>query len=284
MSALSASLEDLIEQKKAFKSFLDIKSLRSSGYDSGEIRSSFKGRGLELEEIREYVFGDDVRDIDWRVSARKQEPYTKVYSQERDREVYVLLDLSNSMIFGTKKELKSVSACKIAAKLGWLALENKDKFGLIIYSGRENFVFKAQSGLKQFMAILKKISDISEAVLDIKSDSLEIASSLSLLQHNSKPDGIVFIVSDFDWFDDAAKKELLPIFKKSNTTLIEVKDTLEEKAPRAGLYMAEFEGQKIILDTTSQAYQKKYYQYFKAKQSDLQNFCQSFGARLFRQN
>ena len=100
---------------------------------AGDIKSAFKGRGMEFEEIRAYNLGDDVRDIDWRVTARKEIPYTKLYAEEKDHQIYVWLDLSAPMLFGSKKELKAVTASKIAALLGWLALENKDRFGCIIF-------------------------------------------------------------------------------------------------------------------------------------------------------
>ena len=124
---------------------------------AGDVKSAFKGRGMELEEIRSYAYGDDVRDIDWRVTARKEQPFTKLYAEERDREIYVLLDLSPQMVFGTRHELKSVAAAKIAALLGWMSLENKDRFGCVVYDGQENLFFKPQNNRANMMIMLKKI-------------------------------------------------------------------------------------------------------------------------------
>ena len=101
-SALVANLEDLMEQRNGVL-FLHIKNKLKTSDKAGDVKSAFKGRGIEMEEIREYSFGDDVRDIDWRVTARKNNPYTKVYAEERDREIYVCLDLSFPMFFGTQK-------------------------------------------------------------------------------------------------------------------------------------------------------------------------------------
>ena len=134
-NGLSVSLEELMNMRRYLAYIKGKKRKQTFSCQAGDIKSAFKGRGMEFEEIRAYNFGDDVRDIDWRVTARKEIPYTKLYAEEKDHQIYVWLDLSAPMLFGSKKELKSVSASKIAALLGWLALENKDRFGCIIYNG-----------------------------------------------------------------------------------------------------------------------------------------------------
>ena len=100
---LFVTVDELIEQRRYAYQWQQFNDSKFSTYNAGDVKSVFKGRGMEFEEIRAYAFGDDVRDIDWRVTARKQLPYTKLYTEEKDREVYVLLDLSPQMLFGTKK-------------------------------------------------------------------------------------------------------------------------------------------------------------------------------------
>ncbi len=281
MSALFASLDDLIAQKDALKLDYKTKVLKASGFDNGEIKSKFKGRGLELEEIREYVFGDDIRDIDWRVSARKNDPYTKIYSVERDVETYIFLDLSQRMVFGTQNELKSVSACKMAALLGWLALENKDKLGVVIYDGSKTYFYKSRSGVKQFMAILNSIAKISKQILDIKVDEVSIDDSLALLQQNIKSDGVCFVISDFAWFEDKYKDKLVAILKKSNTSLIKISDVLERYAPPVGNYLAEYGDEKVLINSTPK-YQENYQAHFLEKEKTLEDFCNFYGGKLFK--
>ena len=120
-NGLSVSLEELMNMRRYLAYIKGKKRKQTFSCQAGDIKSAFKGRGMEFEEIRAYNYGDDVRDIDWRVTARKEIPYTKLYAEEKDHQIYVWLDLSASMLFGSKKELKSVSASKIAALLGWLA-------------------------------------------------------------------------------------------------------------------------------------------------------------------
>ena len=132
-SGLFVSLDELIEQRRYVGYLRHITPKLSVSNQAGDVKSAFKGRGIELEEIRNYTFGDDVRDMDWRVKAKKGTPYVKLYAEEKDREIYVAADMSPYMVFGTKKQLKSVSVAKIAGLFGWMALENKDRFGCLIY-------------------------------------------------------------------------------------------------------------------------------------------------------
>ena len=128
-NGLFVELDELMNMRKYATFLQQGKNVKTYSDQVGDVKSAFKGRGIEMDEIREYQFGDDVRDIDWRVTARKEKPYTKLYTEERDREIFVWLDLSSFMLFGSKNELKSVTASKIAALLGWIALNNKDRFG-----------------------------------------------------------------------------------------------------------------------------------------------------------
>lgn len=186
-SGLFVTLEELIEQKKYVAYLRLLTSKFATSNQAGDVKSAFKGRGIELEEIRSYTFGDDIRDIDWRVTARKDTPFTKLYAEEKDREIYVLLDLSSYMVFGTRNELKSVAAAKIAALLGWLALENKDRFGCIIFDGRDNYVFKPKNHQANMIAIFKKIAAVSQEILRRRSDEPEegFAKTIKLLDRKS---------------------------------------------------------------------------------------------------
>ena len=144
-NGLFASLDELIEQRQYVAYLRQLGQSKTFSSMAGDVKSAFKGRGMELEEIRSYTYGDDVRDIDWRVTARKEQPFTKLYAEERDREIYALLDLSPQMVFGTRHELKSVAAAKISALLGWMSLENKDRFGCLVFDGAESLFFKPQN-------------------------------------------------------------------------------------------------------------------------------------------
>lgn len=280
-NGLYASLEELIAMRRFVPYLKGFNQLKTFSKQAGDIKSAFKGRGMELEEIRAYTFGDDVRDIDWRVTARKDSPYTKLYAEEKDREIYVWLDLSAPMRFGTRRELKSVAASKLAALLGWLALENKDRFGCVIFDGAESLVFKPNNSRAQLMAVLKKIADTSRAVLDYKNHlQPNYVRSLRQLEQTVKNQAAVFVLSDFNGLDEAMQRQLASLSKKTRLYLFDIFDVLEEVAPKSGEYMAEYAGKRLIFDSGAKVYRQDYQNYFAEKRQKLKNFCRQFGCQL----
>lgn len=276
---LAASLEDLIEQKK-YLPYIKRRQTAITSDRAGDIRSAFKGRGMELEEVRAYGYGDDVRDIDWRVTARKGDTYTKVFSEEKDCEVYVVLDLSPYMLFGTKKELKSVAAAKVAALLGWQSMANKDRFGLLLYDGKETKVFKPQNNQKNLMAIFKAVSDTSNKILTpAKEQTADITDALQILQFSLKSRALVFVISDFKNMTETARKTLVALTKRCRVYCVNVFDYIEEIPPESGEYMAEYRGEKLVFNTTPEAFKDTYYQYFAQKRKATENFCKRFGCQ-----
>ena len=280
-NGLFASLEELMDMRRYMAYVNGWQRNKTLSCQSGDIKSAFKGRGIEFEEIRSYNFGDDVRDIDWRVTARKDAPYTKVYSEEKDYEIYVWLDLSEQMLFGSKKELKSVTAAKIAALLGWLSLENKDRFGCLIFDGEKTKLYKPQNSRAQLMAILKDIALASKQVLTRKTfDEVAKAKSLKLLEQTVKNKATVFLLSDFSLEKDDLLKVLVMLAKKSKLYLINIFDVLEENPPKSGEYMAEYNGKRLVFDSSSRGYKRDYFSYFAKKRSELRDFANKFGCKV----
>ncbi len=278
-NGLSVGIDELIEQKK-YLPYIKRRQNTITSEKAGDIRSAFKGRGMELEEVRAYGFGDDVRDIDWRVTARKGDTYTKVFSEEKDREVYVILDLSPYMVFGTKKELKSVSASKLAALFGWQSMVNKDRFGLLLYDGKDTKVFKPQNNQKSLMAIFKAISETSSKILtSSENKKADILDPLQILQFSIKSRAMVFIISDFKDISEQARKAMVALSRRCRIYCVNVFDYIEEIPPENGEYMAEYNGEKIVFNTTSEAFKETYYQYFAGRRKAMENFCKRFNCQ-----
>jgi len=273
-----ADIDDLIKMRKFIRYFAHEGSKVSSSLLSGDVKSVFKGRGIEFEEVRQYALGDDIRGIDWKVTARKAEPYTKVFREEKDREIYVLLDLSATMVFGTKNEFKSVFAAKTAALIGWIALENKDRFGCVIYDGKQSFVIKARSGIKNLLAIFKKINFVSEQTFANQNIG-NLSKPLKLLESTLKTRGDVFVLSDFFNFGSDVRNSVFAVGKKSRVHLIDIFDVIEQNPPKSGEYMAQFDGKKLIFNTYNQEFCSKYIDYFATKRDSVKNFAGS--ARCF---
>ena len=274
-------MDELVSLKK-YLPYIRRRHNNITSYQAGDIRSAFKGRGMELEEVRAYGYGDDVRDIDWRVTARKGDVYTKVFAEEKDREVYAVLDLSPYMVFGTKKELKSVSAAKLAALLGWQSLLNKDRFGLILFDGKNSRFFKPQNNQRNLMAIFKAIADASMATLQEptetgEDDISDLSVPLQFLQYNLKSKAQIFIISNYNHISDDTKKTVVALNRRCRVYCVNVYDLLEETAPEDGEYSAEYEGQKLIFNTFSPDFKKAYAEYFAEKRKNMEDFCRRLG-------
>ena len=279
---LYVTLEELMEQRQLVRYLRNRQKKSSVSVQAGEVKSVFKGRGMEFEEIRPYNYGDDVRDIDWRVTARKLAPYTKLFAEERDREVYVLLDLSAQMLFGTKRELKTVTASKIAAVLGWLALENKDRFGCVIFDGVHSYLYKPQNHRSGLLAILNKIATFSYQVMKNKNSRSDVKAfdkSLQMLQNNIKGQAIVFLISDFDNVPDNVQKSISMLSRKTNLACVNVLDVLEHNPPASGEYMAEANGKKLIFSTGSRKFRRDYQAYFAKQRNYFKDFCHRFSCK-----
>ena len=274
--ALAPSLKTLMSTKKDVPYLKDFH-FKKTSYQAGDAKSSFKGRGIEFEEVRPYQFGDDVRDIDWRVTARKSQPFTKLYMEEKDREVYVWLDLSSKMYFGTKGELKSVTAAKTAALLGWFALSYKDRLGFALYNGKRTYLFEPRRNQEYFLAVLKKIEKIAKENLDNSKDTETVEKSLQYMQKKASRHAIVFLVGSFN-LKQGASKEIALLAHKNEVYVVDVFDKLEAVCPPKGEYPAEFDGQKETISNTGEKYELSYEAYFENKRRDLKEFCTKNGA------
>ena len=273
-NGLSVTVPELIAQQR-YLPYLSRRHNFLTSNQAGDVKSAFKGRGIELEEVRAYNFGDDIRDIDWRVTARKSEPFTKVYAEEKDRVITVVLDLSASMIFGTRNELKSVTAAKIAAMLGWLSVRNKDRFGIVIYDGKNVSYFKPQNNLNNLMAVFNKIAEVSQNVLQNSSIG-KLEDALKILEYHQKSQGTIFILSDFYHFDNEQFKNIAALAKNNKVYCLNIFDVLEDIAPPSGDYKAVYSNQELVFNSSSDKFKSEYQKYFAQNRENIRRNCQKF--------
>lgn len=274
---LAVTVPELIEQQR-YVPYLSMSDNHLTSDMAGDVKSVFKGRGMEFEEVREYAFGDDIRDLDWRVTARKSEPYTKVYREEKDREIVVLLDLSASMIFGTKNELKSVTAAKLAALIGWMTLKNKDRFGLLLFDGQNTTYYKPQNNQKSLMMLFQAIADKTQTVLEQNYNG-NISSALKMFELSHKGRGTFFILSDFQQMDADSFKNIATLAKRHQIYCLHIFDVLEEIAPADGIYAAQDDKQKVVFNSATEKFKTAYQQYFAAKRQQLRQNCRKFNCK-----
>lgn len=212
----------------------------------GNVRSRYRGRGMEFEEVRAYQVGDDIRTIDWKVSARAGGTYTKLFCEERERPCHIIVDQRSSMYFGSKVQFKSVLAAELASGLAWAALASGDRVGGQVIGDSSERDSKARHS-KQ--AVLKFLHDLDELnhklqtnlVPNDKAESqteepkaTSLANSLQECQRTTRPGTAIFVISDFHDFDPSCAKALRNLSKHADLTLLQVVDLLEEKFPIKG--------------------------------------------------
>jgi uncharacterized protein (DUF58 family) len=217
---------------------------------AGEYHSVFKGRGMEFAEVREYQPGDDIRTIDWNVSARMNHPYVKVFDEERELTVMLLFDASASESFGSRYQMKGDVAIEIAALLASSAIRNNDKVGLIIFSDKiEKFVVP-RKGRKHILRVIRELLYFSTSAGGSQSTSTDIAAALEYMNQILKRRSTVFLISDFmaEGFD----RDLQIANKRHDVVAIRLIDPLEERLPGVGLMELEDleSGDTILLDTS----------------------------------
>jgi uncharacterized protein (DUF58 family) len=209
---------------------IEIKSKTLSNHIfAGDYHTAFKGRGMSFSEVREYSYGDDVRSIDWNVSARFGHPYIKVFEEEREMIMMLLIDVSNSSLFGTHDKSKRDLSTEISATLAFSALKNNDKVGAIFFSNGVEQYIEPKKGRSHILFILRTMLTI----VPKKNNKTDIAQALQVLNNVCKRKAITFIISDF--ISDAYEKQLQFSGKKHDVIGIHLFDKIEREIPNVGL-------------------------------------------------
>ena len=214
------------------------------GIQSGAYNSKFRGGGIEFSEVREYVPGDDVKRIDWNVSARHNSLFVKEFVEENELNIYLILDLSASNNFGFEKSKLDLSF-EVAASLMFLALKNNDKLGLGIFTDKLEKFIPSKKGKKQLLRIIKELVDYTP-----KSKKTDIMKSLSTLNNKLKKKSVIYIISDF--ISDEYDKPLKFLNLHHRVTLINISDIREKEIPEMGYaYLEDAEtGEQILINTS----------------------------------
>ncbi|MFG1464264.1 DUF58 domain-containing protein [Xanthobacter sp. DSM 24535] len=239
---LIASLDELIAArpeagKAAFAPRGKVRSQQSGGY-----RSTFRGRGMEFDEVRLYQAGDDIRTIDWRVTARTGRTHTKLFQEERERPVLILLDCRSFMRFGTRAAFKSVQAARAAAVLAWISTDAGDRVGGLVMTPRAIHSHSPQRSRARVLGFIKAMADGTREGFDAAptgpaaGQEPALAEALARLRRTARTGTLVFIISDFQDFDARAARELSRLGLQAQVTNVFVYDRLEEALPAAGAY------------------------------------------------
>jgi uncharacterized protein (DUF58 family) len=201
----------------------------------GNVRSRFRGRGMEFEEVRRYQAGDDIRTIDWKVSARAHGVYTKLFCEERERPCHILVDQRRSLYFGSSIQFKSVLAAELAAGIAWAALKGGDRVGGQVIGENQTIDSRARRSKQAVLGFIHDVHELNHRLAgEPEPSEANLAISLDECQRITRPGTAIFIISDFHDFDQAAAKSLSNLGKHADLTLLQVSDQLEQQLPSLG--------------------------------------------------
>ncbi|MCF7559454.1 DUF58 domain-containing protein [Sabulilitoribacter multivorans] len=240
---------------------IEIKTRRLSDHIfGGEYHSTFKGRGMTFSEVRQYQYGDDVRNIDWNVTARYSEPYIKVFEEERELTMMLMVDVSGSEMFGTSQQFKNEVVTEIAATLAFSATQNNDKIGLILFSDKVELYIPPKKGRSHVLRIIRELIEFQP-----ESKQTNIAEALKFMQNVMKKKAIVFVLSDF--IADDYHQTMKIVSGKHDVTGIRVYDKREEEIPNLGMVqmLDEETGELMLVNTSSKKVRLNYGKFYHEK-------------------
>jgi len=244
---------------------------------SGEYHSVFKGRGMAFSEVREYQFGDDIRNIDWNVTARFNHPFVKIFEEERELTVMLLIDVSGSNLFGTQGQLKQEIVTEIAATLSFSAIQNNDKVGVIFFSDKIEKFIPPKKGSSHILRIIRELIDFRA-----ENSGTNIAEALRYLTNVIKKRATVFLISDF--MDDGFGKAVQIANHKHDLIAIRVTDRRETDMPNVGMVrMLDAEtGKQMWVDTGNAAVRRQLRQWANRKSRELDTLFSKLGVDMVK--
>jgi uncharacterized protein (DUF58 family) len=269
---VSVSLKTLIDLAKP-ASTLNLQHSKNRAQQSGAYVSRFKGRGMEFDEARLYQPGDDIRTIDWRVTARTGKTYTKVFREERERPVFISVDDRLTMHFATRGVFKSVLAAKLAGLLAWAAEHHGDRIGGQLFSEQDCYEIKPQNGRHAVLRLLNALVKPQKAA----DKQFTLSQVLARLNQHARPGSLVYIVSDFRGINDESETHIAKLARHCEVVLIFIYDPLESSLPVKGRFRFTDERSDVVVDAGDQKGLSDYHQRFTERQQRLESLAKKRG-------
>jgi uncharacterized protein (DUF58 family) len=258
--------------------------LRVSSAQTGAYVSHFRGRGMEFDESRPYQPGDDPRNIDWRVTARSSEAYTKLFREERERPVLIMTDLRSNMHFATRGCFKSVNGARAAALLAWAAHHRGDRLGGLVFGDSRHRELKPRLGRQAALRYVHELvthpdwsTKTDQGALD---EEPPLTQAMAMLRRVAHPGSLVIIVSDFIGLSRAAKSYLTGIARHNEVLAVFLSDPLERQLPPPGRYRLVSHDEEMAIDTYARGARTDYEHAFEERVHDLETFCHRYGIHL----
>ncbi len=244
--------------------------------------SPYKGRGVEFDESRPYQPGDDLRTMDWRVTARTGKPHTKVFREERNRPIFVWLDLRRPMLFATRGAFKAVRAAEVAALVAWSAVANGDRLGGLVFSEVEHHEHRPALGARAALRLLQTICTASFWRPPATAETLETDAERALqrLARVARPGSLIFLISDFRRLGADYERQLRRLAVHCDLLLVHCYDAVEAELPPPGRYRIVSAGRSFSIETANEATRRRYHERFAARRAALEALCRSPGVRM----
>lgn len=274
---ICVTLEELLQQSPISNYKNNFKNYSSS--ITGLKKSSLRGRGMDFMESRPYFFQDEIRHIDWKISAKRSNLFTKVFTEEKERPIYLIVDQRSNMFFGSKVCFKSVLACKIAANIAFLAIKNNDKVGGFIITDKEEIEHVAKSSQTSLMQFLGNLATASQNALIKNSPTQDdhFASIFHRMIYKMHPGCSVIIISDFWQFDDKLQPLLFKLRKRANIIALRITDPLEISLQNIGIASMSFGEEIINFDTSDSKLLNSYKNIYQEKSNLLKKVFDNLG-------
>lgn len=268
---VTVSLSDLIALKPAGEA-IKLTTPRIRAFAVGGHLSPFKGRGVEFDESRPYQPGDDLRTIDWRVTARTGKPYTKIFREERNRPVIVWLDLRRSMQFATRGAYKAVVAAEAAALIAWSAIGNGDQLGALVFSEDEHYELRPRLGRRAVLRLLQLISAsaVWQAGAQVQTAASDTDHALLRLTRVARPGSMMFLLSDFRQLGPDTERYVKQLASHGDLFLVHVFDPVEVELPPPGRYRIQVGDRSFAMDTADAGVRNRYHERFAALRRHLE--------------
>lgn len=282
-SAVETTLRELVGLNHVADR-LSLKKFKVRSIMSGNYLSRVRGRGMEFDEVRLYMPGDDVRSLDWRVTARTGKVHTKLYREERERPIFLSVDYRSSMFFATRGVFKSVMAAKLAALIAWSGNHHADRVGGQVFTDDETLEFKPRRGKQGLLHLLKHLADLSSR-LRLEQGSGEGVSArggdatgsveetfgraLERLSRHGHPGNLIFILSDFRGLTAETELLLVRLARHCDVVPILIYDQLEYSLPRGGLYRFSNGAERMTVDLSDSRYHRQYREKFEERRTRL---------------
>lgn len=251
-------------------------------------RSRLRGRGMEFEEVRAYSAGDDVRSIDWRVTARTNAPHTKLYTEERERPVIMVCDIRSNMLFATRGALKSIISARASALMGWMGIHNHERIGGLIIEDTGHHIIKPARGKQAVMHLFKQLQTRHEHALKSYNSQKNVVqentllNALKQLRTIATPGSLIFIHSDFHGFDKACEQQLTLLTKHCELGLNFIYDPFEAELPAVGVGHFRAKQDKLTLNTNSRHVRENYASQFVQREHHLHGFARAQAIHFIR--